>query len=154
MQVVIQATWADPEVTHTIHDILIEYDLFQIENVFDQAGVYIEAFIDSVTVEFLDYKVTGRIETPHFNVLAESPTASAHAWMVLQQFLTSITYPTPLYGTGITANLFLCTLCHLVSHPRGLCDFPNVPHWNSPLTKSKQKGGPKYKNNVAKEKHL
>ena len=111
MQVVIQATWADPEVTHAIHDILTEYDpFFQIENVLDQAGAYIEAFIDSVTVKFLDYKVTGRIETPHLNVLAESPTASAHAWMVLQQFLTSITYPTPLYDTGIAANLFLCTV--------------------------------------------
>ena len=64
VQVVIQATWADPEVTHTIHDILTEYDPFlQIENVLDQAGAYIEAFIDSVTVKFLDYKVTGRIET-------------------------------------------------------------------------------------------
>lgn len=152
---VVQSTWAELEIRETILMVLSDKDpFFQWEDVRAQAPKYIDIFIDSVRVEFLDYKVAGGIETPRFNIYADSPTISPDAWTALREFLTSLGYPTSLYGTGTATPLFLCTLCHSISHPRGLCDFPSVPHWNGPPHEQKQKGGPKAKNNMVKGKRL
>ncbi|KAF8131983.1 hypothetical protein EV363DRAFT_1479885 [Boletus edulis] len=104
---VIQATWSSTEVRNTIFTILLE---------------------------FLDYKVAGGIETPRFNIYADSPTTNPDAWTVLREFLTTLAYPTSLYGIGTVKRLFLCTLCHSVSHPR----------------EPKQRGGSKNKNGTAR----
>ncbi|KAG9311498.1 hypothetical protein JVU11DRAFT_7696 [Chiua virens] len=151
----IYSLWSDPEVCHMIFVILNNNDpFFKQEAVIANSPQIITKFINSMTIEFLDYKVARGIETPRYNVHADSPTAHPGAWTSLREFLTSLKYPTSLHGTGAATYLSSCTLCHSASHPRGLCEFPNIPNWNGPLAEPKSKGGPKNKNNAMKGKWL
>ncbi|KAG2148249.1 hypothetical protein BD769DRAFT_1659734 [Suillus cothurnatus] len=88
--------------------------------------------IHSVRVETLDFKVTGGLSVPRFNIFATSPTNDAKTWTELRGFLRILEYPTGLDGCGIAAALFPCQICHLLAHPRGLCPFPLTPQWNGP----------------------
>ncbi|KAG2143940.1 hypothetical protein BD769DRAFT_1661346 [Suillus cothurnatus] len=88
--------------------------------------------IHSVQVETLDFKVTGGLSVPCFNIFATSPTNDAKTWTELRGFLRILEYPTGLDGCGIAAALFPCQICHSLAHPRGLCPFPLTPQWNGP----------------------
>ncbi|KAG2145576.1 hypothetical protein BD769DRAFT_1382492 [Suillus cothurnatus] len=88
--------------------------------------------IHSVRVETLDFKVTGGLSVPRFNIFATSPTNNAKTWTELRGFLRILEYPTGLDGCGIAAALFPCQICHSLAHPRGLCPFPLTPQWNGP----------------------
>ncbi|KAG2084188.1 hypothetical protein BD769DRAFT_1682261 [Suillus cothurnatus] len=89
-------------------------------------------FIRSVRVELLDFKITGGLSVPRFNIFATSPTNNAKTWTDLRGFLHILEYPTALDGCGIAAALYPCQLCHSLAHPRGLCPFPQTPMWNGP----------------------
>ncbi|KAF8428428.1 hypothetical protein L210DRAFT_3652413 [Boletus edulis BED1] len=135
---IVQQTWNDSETRHQMAVILHESDpRFKDKETFPLLEHYLGAFIESVETELLDYKSAGGVATPRFNILSESPTASVHAWSNLRQFLATLPYTTSLYGVGSASRLFHCTLCHSVSHPRGLCEFPNAPFWNGPAADNK-----------------
>ncbi|KAG1875470.1 hypothetical protein DFJ58DRAFT_836095 [Suillus subalutaceus] len=89
-------------------------------------------FIISVCIELLNFKITGGLSIPRFNILASSPTNDAKTWTDLCGFLHLLEYPTGLDGCGIAAALYPCQICHSLTHPRGLCPFPQVPLWNGP----------------------
>ncbi|KAF8137577.1 hypothetical protein EV363DRAFT_1536652 [Boletus edulis] len=134
----VQEIWNDPETKRQMAVILHDNDpAYKDKNNLHLLQHYLETFIDSVETELLDYKSAGGVATPRFNVLSESPTASVYAWTTLRQFLAGLPYMTPRYGVGTASRLFRCTLCHSVSHPRGLCEFPNVPLWNGPAAENK-----------------
>ncbi|KAG2108524.1 uncharacterized protein F5147DRAFT_652874 [Suillus discolor] len=114
-------------------------------------------FIDSLWVERLDFKVSGGILLPRYNIFAVSPTNNPAVWTKLRAYLHSLTYPSELEGSGTAVNFMPCTLCHSIAHPHGLCPFPDVPLWNGPkhstnsrpnMTNQKGKGkGRRYQGN-------
>ena len=99
-----------------------------------EAKSSIQAFIDSVKVERLDYKSSGDTLQPHFNVYASSNLIeNDDIWDYLREFLASCSYASPMHGQGMTRIIpFHCSLCHGADHPRGLCPFPAIPGWNGP----------------------
>ncbi|KAG0707129.1 hypothetical protein DFH29DRAFT_871913 [Suillus ampliporus] len=88
--------------------------------------------IHSVRVEILDFKVTGGLSVPRFNIFATSPTNNTKTWTELRSFLHILEYPTGLDGCGIAAALYPCQICHSLAHLRGLCPFPLILQWNGP----------------------
>lgn len=127
LQAVIE-TWSQEE--HRDH----------IDNLFSNCGIPDEEmiykathdFVSSCRVELLDFKIAGGLSVPRFNILATSPTNDAQTWTDLRLYLSSLTYPTSLDGCGNATALFACQICHSLAHPRGLCPFPLIPHWNGP----------------------
>lgn len=101
-------------------------------------------FIESARVELLDFKITGGLSVPRFNVLAASPTNDAKTWTNLRSFLSALNYPTSLDGCGIATALSACQICHSLAHPKGLCPFPLVTLWNGPRAGNRNNGnGPR-----------
>lgn len=90
-------------------------------------------FIRSIRVETLDFKITGGLSVPRFNIFTTSPTNDAKTWTDLRGSFHILEYPTSLDGCGIAAALYPCQICHSLAHPRGLCPFPQTPQWNSPM---------------------
>ncbi|KAG1837269.1 hypothetical protein DFJ58DRAFT_863121 [Suillus subalutaceus] len=76
--------------------------------------------ISSCRVELLDFKITGGLSVPRFNILATSPTNDAKTWTNLRSYLSTLSYPTSLDGCGTTTALFACQICHSLAHPRAL----------------------------------
>ncbi|KAJ8587402.1 hypothetical protein M405DRAFT_821591 [Rhizopogon salebrosus TDB-379] len=105
-----------------------------------------QSLINSIHVELLDFKVSGGLSVPRFNIFALSPTRNAKAWTDLRSFLRILEYPTGLDGCGIAVALSPCPICHSIAHPRGLCPFPGIPLWNGP------KAGNKNTSNVTRHK--
>ena len=129
----IAAVWASEENRAEIADILFSTQDFHEETIFE----VVNTFINTVYVERLDFKVTGGIAVPRYNVFAHSPTGKAEAWTNLRAYLRALQYPTGLDGCGTAVVLTSCPICHSVAHPRGLCPFPAIPLWNGPKTGNK-----------------
>ena len=140
IQEIVVDTWKDNEIKNYMGSILQEEDpFFQNGQNIDRLEPQLDAFIHSVEVELLNYKAAGGVATPRFVILAESPTSCAQAWTTIKLFITSLRYTSSLVGVGGASKMFRCSLCHSISHPRGLCEFPNVPFWNGPLIDQKPK---------------
>ncbi|KAG1719622.1 uncharacterized protein EDB91DRAFT_1089238 [Suillus paluster] len=109
-------------------------DLISMSEIKDEEKVYAAtwSFIRSIRIELLDFKVTGGLSVPCFNVLAVSPICDAKAWTDLRSFLHTLDYPTGLDGCGTAIGMTACPICHSIAHPRGLCPFPETPLWNGP----------------------
>jgi hypothetical protein len=103
----------------------------------DEIIFSIYTFLSSVRVTFLDYRTSGNILRPHFNVYASGDKLdNDDAWLYLRSFLASRTYGTAMHGEATTSLApFDCGLCHGRDHPRGLCPFPAIPGWNGPGTR-------------------
>jgi len=129
-------TWSLDENRHHIDD------MFSMCGFEDDELVYkaTRDLINSVRIETLDFKVTGGLSVPRFNVFATSPTNDAKTWTELRGFLHILEYPTNLDGCGIAAALYACQLCHSLAHPRGLCPFPQTPQWNGPKMSARGTG--------------
>ncbi|KAG2742310.1 hypothetical protein P692DRAFT_20250481 [Suillus brevipes Sb2] len=125
---------------------------YRIESFFSTCGLpddepiykVTQDFISSCRVELLDFKISGGLSVPRYNVFATSPTNDAKTWTDLRMYLKTLTYPTSLDGCGTSSALFDCQLCHSLAHPRGLCPFPLVPLWNGP------KAGSRNSNNTSR----
>ncbi|KAH7906144.1 hypothetical protein BJ138DRAFT_1223789 [Hygrophoropsis aurantiaca] len=121
----VTAIWTDGVVQHDIEDIVaFAFDFVDIE----YQGRFTE-FINSLAVEFIDYKTTGAVKIPSFNIYARCPTSDPIAWTKLRKYLASLSYASSFDGIGRTTFLPFCTLCHSLTHPRGLCPFPLIPDW-------------------------
>ncbi|KAG1870489.1 hypothetical protein C8R48DRAFT_770940 [Suillus tomentosus] len=109
-------------------------DIFSMSEICEEELVYkaTRDLIRSIRVEHLDFKVTGGLSVPRFNIFAVSPSNDAKTWTDLRGFLHILDYPTDLDGCGAAVALSPCPICHSLAHPRGLCPFPSVPKWNGP----------------------
>jgi hypothetical protein len=119
--------WTEDVTRWDICDILSEGDIPE-----DKVHAASWDFIKTLWIERLDFKVSGGILLPRYNVFAVSPTNIPAVWTKLRAYLHSLTYPSELEGTGTAVNFMPCPLCHSIAHPRGLCPFPNIPLWNGP----------------------
>jgi hypothetical protein len=119
--------WTEDITRWDICDILLEGDIPE-----DKVHAASWDFIKTLWIERLDFKVSGGILLPRYNVFAVSPTNIPAVWMKLRAYLHSLTYPSELEGTGTAVNFMPCPLCHSIVHPRGLCPFPNILLWNGP----------------------
>ncbi|KAG1740689.1 hypothetical protein EDB19DRAFT_1908435 [Suillus lakei] len=120
--------WSHDNHRHDIDDIFSQCGFQDDELVYKAT----RELIKSIRVEMLDFKVTGGLSVPRFNIFAMSPTNDAKTWTTLRGFLHLLEYPTGLEGCGTATALFPCQLCHSLAHPRGLCPFPLIPQWNGP----------------------
>ncbi|KAG2748716.1 hypothetical protein P692DRAFT_201805636 [Suillus brevipes Sb2] len=119
--------WIEDITSWDITDILSESEIPE-----EQAHLTAQDFIQSLWVERLDFKVSGGILLPRYNIFAVSPTNNPAVWTKLRAYLLSLKYPSELEGSGSSVNFIPCPLCHSIAHPRGLCPFPNIPLWNGP----------------------
>ncbi|KAH7902784.1 hypothetical protein BJ138DRAFT_1108242 [Hygrophoropsis aurantiaca] len=117
--------WTDGVTQHDLESIAASgFDFVDIE----YNGRYRD-FLDSLTVEFVNYKVSGAVKAPSFNIFATSPTKDPAAWTKLRKYLASLQYASSLDGIGKARFLPQCQLCYSITHPRGLCPFSNIPNW-------------------------
>lgn len=133
----VRDVWAHDDNRHYIND------TFSMSGFPDDELVYkaTRDFINSVRVELLDFKITGGLSVPRFNIFATSPTNDAKTWTELRGFLHLLEYPTGLEGCGTAAALYPCQICHSLAHPRGLCPFPHIPKWNGPRLNNRDAAG-------------
>ncbi|KAG2751352.1 hypothetical protein P692DRAFT_20727477 [Suillus brevipes Sb2] len=120
--------WSHEDHRHEIDDIFSQCGFQDDELVYKAT----RELIKSIQVELLDFKITGGLSVPRFNIFATSPTTDAKTWTTLRGFLHLLEYPTGLEGCGTATALFPCQLCHSLAHPHGLCPFLLVPQWNGP----------------------
>ncbi|KAG1870926.1 hypothetical protein C8R48DRAFT_670527 [Suillus tomentosus] len=120
-------TWTDEFTSWEIAKIFAESDIPA-----DEVHNATKEFIKTLWVERLDFKASGGISLPHYNIFAASPTSIPSVWTKLRAYLHSLTYPSELEGNGTAVNFMPCPLCHSIAHPRGLCPFPDIPLWNGP----------------------
>ncbi|KAG2037247.1 hypothetical protein BDR03DRAFT_1010941 [Suillus americanus] len=120
--------WAHEDNRHHINNFFSTSEIVEEELVYKAT----RDLIRSIRIEHLDFKVTGGLSIPHFNIFATSPTTDAKTWTDLRGFLHILDYPTGLNGCGTAVALHPCPICHSLAHPHGLCPFPEVPLWNGP----------------------
>ncbi|OBZ72437.1 hypothetical protein A0H81_07660 [Grifola frondosa] len=92
----------------------------------------VDDILASLEVTVLDIKQKGGISTPIANVYINSPTESPESWYRWREHICDIRYTSLYDGTGTAQSNLLCTGCHGVDHPRGLCPYPSLPGWNGP----------------------
>ena len=127
---IVQSVWQDEETTAFLTSIVDNAPLA------DRRGLSssLRNFIISLEIERLDIKECGDTLAPRYNILADGPAIpNDNIWSHVRSFLSKRMYMDVLIGIGTTDIApYKCTLCHAVTHPRGLCPFPSVKGWNSP----------------------
>ena len=88
----------------------------------------IQAFVDSVDVIKIDYKLEKGRPTPVYNVYASGYfIRTPKLWTKIRDYLAVLKYSDPKIGRAtVEIALFDCKICHGVDHPRGLCKFPKI----------------------------
>ncbi|KAG1874965.1 hypothetical protein F4604DRAFT_1925120 [Suillus subluteus] len=99
-------TWSNNATRWDIGEILAESDIPQ-----EEKESATRELIKTLWVERLDYKVSGGIPLPHYNVFAASPTSNPVVWTKLRVYLYSLAYPSELEGTG-TVSCMVCDPYH------------------------------------------
>ncbi|KAG6371297.1 hypothetical protein JVT61DRAFT_9767 [Boletus reticuloceps] len=87
---------------------------------------------DSLEIQLLDIRRCGNVPAPRHNIFATLPTKNPKTWHDLRTLFENIVYTDPLHGTGKKGPIRQCQICHCVTHPRGLCPFPNIEGWLGP----------------------
>ena len=128
---IVHAVWHDGETTAFLSSIVNDAPLADRRNL----STSLRVFIDSLDIERLDVKERGDTLAPRYNILANGPAIpNDNTWSRVRSFLSKRTYMDFLIGIGTTDIApYKCTLCHGVTHPRGLCPFPSVKGWNTPI---------------------
>ncbi|KAH9016245.1 hypothetical protein EDB84DRAFT_1567349 [Lactarius hengduanensis] len=104
----------------------------------DSVRAELDHVLNTMNIVRLDIKEAGNVLKPRFNVHADCSNVSYdRLWSRLRAFLRSQKYSTSLEGHGTTEKTaYVCSNCHGVDHPRGLCPFPEVLGWNGPKRES------------------
>ena len=130
----VKTAWLQSPAKEQMVDIILSSD-----KSFSGVGAYLRAqnvilnMVNSVLVEFLDFRTPGGRPSPRWNIYVTPPTTHILVWSKIQAHAFQMSYPCILNGTGTTCRLFSCSICHSFDHPCGLCPFPNTPGWNGPL---------------------
>ena len=128
---IVQTVWHDEDTIAFLTLIANEAPLADRRNVASS----LQTFIDSLDIERLDIKECGDTLAPRYNILANGSTImNDNTWSRICSFLANRAYVDFLIGIGtIEVSPYKCTLCHSVTHPRGLCPFPDIKGWNAPI---------------------
>ncbi|KAH9049816.1 hypothetical protein EDB83DRAFT_2522707 [Lactarius deliciosus] len=100
----------------------------------EQTRAELTNMLKSLSITRLDTKEAGNILKPRFNIYADSSNISYDIlWSRLRTYLRNKPYTSSMecWGTTDKPN-FICSNCHGVDHPRGLCPFPGLAGWNGP----------------------
>ncbi|KAN0127802.1 hypothetical protein V8E53_011839 [Lactarius tabidus] len=95
----------------------------------------IDRLLSSMNLSRLDMKEPGNNLCLCFNLYADSSDfTNDKTWDRLHSFLLDADYISPMEADPATTEQipFICTCCHGVDHPRGLCPFPVLTGWNGP----------------------
>ena len=100
----------------------------------EQVTLEMVNLLDSLSIAHLNIKEVGNTLKPCFNVYTDSSNITYDKlWMQLRAFLTGQTYASAMEGQGIMEQVpYICTCCHGVDHPQGLCPLPGLMGWNRP----------------------
>ena len=85
------------------------------------------------------------ILTPRFYIYADSDhIPDFQTWAEIRHFLANRIYQSTKLGQG--TNFIAphnCGICHGADHPRGFCQFPDIPNWCGPKRRveNREKGG-------------
>ena len=130
----VKTAWLQSPAKEQMVDIILSID-----KSFSGAGAYLRAqnmilnMVNSILVEFLDFRTPGGGPSPRWNIYVMPPTTHILTWSKVQAHAFQMSHPCILNGTGTTCRLFSCSICHSFDHPHSLCPFPNTPAWNGPL---------------------
>ena len=130
----VKTAWLQSPAKEQMVDIILSID-----KSFSGAGAYLRAqnmilnMVNSILVEFLDFRTSGGGPSPRWNIYVMPPTTHILTWSKVQAHAFQMSHPCILNGTGTTCRLFSCSICHSFDHPHSLCPFPNTPAWNGPL---------------------
>ncbi|KAH9048699.1 hypothetical protein EDB84DRAFT_1556684 [Lactarius hengduanensis] len=99
-----------------------------------QTRAELDQLMKSLSITRLDTKEAGNVLKPRFNVYADSSNISYDIlWSRLRTYLRNKPYTSSMDTRGTTDKPnFVCSNCHGVDHPRGLCPFPGLAGWNGP----------------------
>ena len=124
-------TWKSQE----SQDFLTSLERTVPENQRHKAKAILQSFTDTLQVRMLDTKDPGNASAPTFNVYTQADLIPDDGlWCRLRNFYATQEYALPFQQPGATsASFFHCSICHSVDHPRGLCQFPAIEEWNSPI---------------------
>ena len=95
----------------------------------------IDAFLASLWVVYLEFRLPGGLLTPQFNIFAKGNFFQDHdMWIKVRGLLSRLLYSSNLLGgTGIPkAAIHHCNVCHGADHPRGMCPFLALDGWKGP----------------------
>ncbi|KDQ52875.1 hypothetical protein JAAARDRAFT_197939 [Jaapia argillacea MUCL 33604] len=117
-------TWSQPLVTQFILDGLqITDPMACLETM--------EGILMSIEVERVKNRMREGFDRLRYNVFAR--LGDTPVWADIRDHLWDIPYVNLLHRTAHSTPFKLCSLCHCMTHPRGLCPFPSLPGWNGPL---------------------
>ncbi|KAH9159938.1 hypothetical protein EDB89DRAFT_2082711 [Lactarius sanguifluus] len=100
----------------------------------EQTRAKLDHVLKSMSTTRLDTKEAGNVLKPRFNIYADSSNISYDIlWSRLRTYLRDKPYTSSMECRGTTDKPnFVCSNCHGVDHPRGLCPFPGLAGWNGP----------------------
>ncbi|KZT18893.1 hypothetical protein NEOLEDRAFT_1183859 [Neolentinus lepideus HHB14362 ss-1] len=99
----------------------------------DQLADLADTFARSISLIRIPLHAPGGMPIPRYVMLGDRPTGISNAiWYQLREALFQQLYETPLHGTGFPVRFGSCSLCHCITHPRGLCPFSAIDGWNGP----------------------
>ncbi|TFY82530.1 hypothetical protein EWM64_g1480 [Hericium alpestre] len=102
---------------------------------------HIDKFRDSLRLEIVCTRIEHDVNLPCYNVYANpNVLPSDNQWYLIRNHFKAIEYKTHKGGIGSLTTHRPCSLCHSISHPRGMCPFPRFPGWQGPALYSTNAG--------------
>ncbi|KAG9310632.1 hypothetical protein JVU11DRAFT_9201 [Chiua virens] len=133
---VVRSTWESSQLYDELSTTFAKDPDYPSDTAPTQQGAFMmsvfRTLINTLAVTTVDNKLSGGIPAPRFNVFARIPTCSPETWRNVRRILESTTYSSPVHGTAIPVAKRQCTYCKCLTHPRGLCPFPEVDSWKGP----------------------
>lgn len=98
----------------------------------DPARVFntVNSVMETLRVEVLPYKKAGGALSPLVIVHLYTTAESAEEWFEWRDAIASTSFTSLRDGTGTGTTPPLCTFCHGMGHPAGMCPFEELPNWN------------------------
>ncbi|KZT25977.1 hypothetical protein NEOLEDRAFT_1178094 [Neolentinus lepideus HHB14362 ss-1] len=106
----------------------------ELHGTYDELTEVANNFGRSISLQCIDTRAPGGLITPRYIMFARRPPGiTSNLWFQLRHSLYNTTYSTPLFGTGRPVPFTPCSLCHCLTHSRGMCPFTNITGWNGPV---------------------
>lgn len=92
----------------------------------------VDSVMDTLKVEVLPYKKAGGALSPLVNVYLYTTARTVTEWYAWRDAIVTTVFTSFRDGTGTGMAPTMCTNCHGMDHPTGLCPFEPIPGWNGP----------------------